>query len=213
MLQRSKLLLAGIIAALVLGTLVDAAPANRLSLSGQQWRAVWGNLRFLSAFASLECHVTLEGSFHSRTLSKVLEQLIGYVSKATIDETHCTGGSARALTEMLPWHVRYNGFSGSLPEINELHLRVVNFAFLIQVNGTSCLYRSTASSPLRGWIHLVESGIRPLRVAERLRIDETASIPLSSGGFLCSSAFRWGGTSNQLTEGPTTTKITITLVQ
>lgn len=210
---RSKLLLAGLTTALVFGAFVSAASANRFALSGQQWRAAFTELRFIG-FATVTCHVTIEGSFHSRTLSKVLEQLIGYVSKVTVDEGHCTGGSARALTATLPWHVRYNGFSGTLPEITEIHLRMVEAAFEVSAAGVFCLFKSTASSPMRGWVRLVEGGRAGVRVAETLRSDETAQIPLSSGSaFLCGSSGRLAGRSTGLTEGNTTTRITITLVQ
>jgi hypothetical protein len=210
---RSKLLLAGLTAALAFGALISTSSANRLALSGQQFRATWNALRFIG-FVTVECHVTIEGSFHSRTISKVLEALVGYVSRVTVDSTNCTGGSARALTETLPWHIRYGGFTGTLPTIETILLRVINGQFLVQVAGIApakCLYTANATSPMRGIVRLAGG------VAESLRIEEPSAIPFTSGtsSFACGSSGRLGNETvahASLTEGPTTTKITVTLV-
>ena len=207
---RSKLLLAGLTVALAFGAFVSASSANRLTVSGRQWRASWNKLEFLGIFATISCHVTIEGSFHSRTISKVLEALIGYVSRVTVDSTNCTGASARAQTETLPWHIRYNGFTGTLPSISEIHMRLVGVGLIVQTPTTRCLIKSTAASPLEGWIHLT-TATPP--VSETLKVNERAEIPVSSGEFFCGSTTRLEGTSTPLTEGPTTTKITVELVQ
>jgi hypothetical protein len=208
MLTRSKLLLAALTAALTLGALLSTAYARRITVSNQNFRATWTTLRFLGGvFGNIECPVTIEGSFHSRTISKVLEALVGYVSRAVVAETRCAGGSARVLAETLPWHIRYNGFSGTLPNITQIHLRIVGAGFLVQIGGTRCRYKSTETSPMRGWVNREAGGI-----ATSIRVDETAAIPKSSGSFVCPGTGRLEGTTNSLTLQGSTTRITVTLV-
>jgi hypothetical protein len=208
---RSKLVLAGLTVALAFGALVSASSANRLAITARQWQATWNKMRFIG-FVTIECHVTLEGSFHSRTISKVLEALIGYITRVTIDSTNCTNGSARGLTETLPWHVRYGGFSGTLPIITNINQRVVGGAFLVQVAGiapSKCLYTSTAASPYKGIVNRNTA----TGVASSFRLDETAAIPFTSGtsSFACGNSSRLEGTTTGLFEPPASS-ITITLV-
>jgi hypothetical protein len=213
--NRTKLVLAGLTAALALGALVSASSANRFGLSGLQWRASWNTVGY-QGFANVKCHATLEGSFHSRTISKVLEALVGYVTRVTVDSTNCTGGSARALTEKLPWHIRYGGFTGALPIITGIDLRLVGLTYYFQVAEISpeqCLFMSSAASPLR-WIVNRNTATG---VATSLRWDETARIPFTSGTspFVCrgEQGLNFEGTSQALSEGPGGPSITVTLVQ
>jgi hypothetical protein len=211
--NRSMLVLAGFAVALAFGAFVSASSANRLAVSGRQWRATWNALKYIG-FTTFECHVTLEGSFHSRTMSKALEALVGYVTRVTVDSTNCTNGSARALTETLPWHVRYGGFEGTLPIITGISMRIVGFAYLFQVAGIApakCLFRSSVTSPMKGIVNRNTA----TGVASSLRVEEPSGIPFTSGTstFACGNTIRFGGTSNGLSEGPTSTSIIVTLVQ
>jgi hypothetical protein len=201
---RTKLIFAGLAATVVLSAAIGTASATRIATSEQRFRVVWREL-VLSGGLALTCPVTIEGSFHSRTLSKVLEQLIGYVSAATVAEASCNGGVARILPETLPWHIRYNGFTGTLPRITEIHFRLVNAAFLVIVGGLSCLFQSTAASPMRGWIR-VEPATGNVG---NLRVDNTASIPLHTAplnSFLCPGSGTLSG------EGVTTAGVGGTIV-
>lgn len=208
--NRTKLVLAALTAALTLGALVGMASANRIAQSSQSFRTTWNSLEFLG-FLTIRCHVTIEGSFHSRTISKVAEALVGYVSRAIVDEGHCTGGSARVLGANLPWHIRYESFTGTLPGITGINLRQVNAAF--QVSGTllgsqvNCLFTSSAASPMRGTVNVGTGG-----VAESLTPEEAAPIPKTSGGELCGTSGRLRGTSTSMTVQGAATKITVTLV-
>jgi len=205
---RTKLLLSALTAALVLSAAVGTASARRLALSNQTFRAIWNPLVFSNAAESIEvrCAVTLEGSFHSSTLSKVNEQLVGYVTSAKVAEAGCSGGKARALTETLPWHIRYESFAGTLPTITSIGVRLVGAAFLIEVFGVSCLYLTEASHPARGQINL-SSG-----VATSLRALESPAIPKHSGSFLCPGEGVFRGTTTSLTS-QSGGSITVTLVQ
>jgi hypothetical protein len=200
--NRTKLLLGVLTVAVTLGALVSATPANRLARSSSTFRTTI--TMKLSGFATVTCRVTMEGSFHSKTIAKVAESLIGYVSKATVQE--CTGGSASA--HGLPWHMRYVGFEGSLPAILNNRDAVWNFSIQVTAIGIECGFTSTGASPLKG----IETRNTGTGVAESLRIDETAQIPKSSGGSFCGTSGREEGTSGSLTVGGGTAKITVTLV-
>jgi len=206
---RSKLLLGALTAALVLGAAVGSASARRIQLSDQTFRAIWNPLVFSNAAESIEvrCAVTLEGSFHSKTLSKVNEQLVGYVTSAKVAEAGCAGGRARALTETLPWHIRYESFAGTLPIITSISVRLVGASFLVEVFGVSCLYATEAGHPARGQIRINGSN-----VATELTALETPAIPKHAGSFLCPPEGVFRGTTTSLTS-QSGGSITVTLVQ
>jgi hypothetical protein len=204
--NRSTLVFAALAAAIVLAALVGAASAHRLAMSSQSFRATWTEFRFIETGTRvIRCKLTLEGSFHSRTLSKVLEQLIGYVTRATTET--CTGGSVEFLPSTLPWHVRYDGFSGTLPRITEIHIRVIGFSFRFP-NGTGgfCLYESSVVQPLIIWLQIAATGVE-----NDMKADEAAEIPLTSGA-LCGTNEDVAGTSSSFTVLGGTAAITVTLV-
>jgi hypothetical protein len=217
MTQRLVCLLTTMATIIVLGALVSPTMATHMTVSTQGFRAVWNRLGFEgSGFSNLECRVTIEGSFHSRTSSKIAEQLMGYVTKASIDETHCTGGSARVLKASLPWHIRYDSFTGTLPNITGIKLRLSLTEFLAQqiepFGGIArCLYRSTAASPHKELVGR-EAGGAATKIS-----SESAGIPLfdetlSSAIFFCPATVRLSGETSSLTVQGGTAKITVTLV-
>jgi hypothetical protein len=215
MLNRSKLVLVALSATVVLGALVSSASANRLALSNQTFRATWTNLEFVTtAFtAPVRCHVTIEGSFHSRTLAKVTEALVGYATAANLT-LPCTGGTARLLTETLPWHIRYDSFAGTLPNITSIKLRLVGASFLVQAPEpfgriAACLYRSTAASPMKGTVTL-ERGVATSLTPEAAGIPLQTRLPESQ--IECPNPGRLGASTSTLTVQGSTTKITVTLV-
>jgi hypothetical protein len=143
---RSKLILTGLAATLLMAFAVNTASASRLSVSnGNLFRAYWPSLRF-GAFGvtAADCAVTLDGSFHSATFAKVNRALIGHVTLASVGR--CVTGSATALRETLPWHLNYGGFEGRLPTPAPI-LRLLNAAFRLS---TGCLARTTEEAPARG---------------------------------------------------------------
>jgi hypothetical protein len=107
--------------AFALGT----ASARNLSISNQQIRGTFNDLELADPFATDHCRVTLEGSLHARTIAKSPNALLGYITRAIAGQ--CTVGTT-ILTETLPWHVRYVGFSGRLPNITLLLIRT-RYAF------------------------------------------------------------------------------------
>jgi hypothetical protein len=165
-----------------------AASARRLELPANErgFRLAWSVLEFTSAAGTVRCPVTLEGSYHSRTISKVVGSLIGFVTRASI--AACTGGTNRLLSETLPWHVRYRGFVGSLPAIDSVAHSIVGMAFNMTVGGLGCLVTTTATNPAQVVSTLVEAEegepVEGGLVFSTARASEEVVIPLR-GGFLC----------------------------
>lgn len=183
--------LSGMVAAIA--TLAMAAgptAANRLSFSGTQWRSVWGRVEISGAFGSgVSCPgITLEGSLHSRTMPKVRESLIGYVTNAG-GSGICTGGvisRASVLTAGLPWHVRYTSFSGSLPNISSIALRIVGFEYQITeaVSGINCLLRSNeaeAEDIVMTWSRTAEGRIGGATLNNNARFNCGVALQLNWG--------------------------------
>lgn len=186
--NRSKLLLAGLTAALMMATVVGTSSASRLSLSNTRFRTTWASLTFEPG--EVECAVTLEGSFHSATIRKTLEALIGQVTRAIVKNETCTNGHATILQEALPWHVRYGGFGGTLPNITFVRLRLVGAAFRVSIPffEASCLVTTSTANPAVGdaVIERVGTGVVTGLVPRR----ELTSIPLTGlCAFLGSATF------------------------
>jgi hypothetical protein len=217
---RGKLLLTALTAAFILASAIGSASANRLATSEQGFRTVFPELTFTSSEEGISviCRVTLEGSFHSATISKVSGQLIGYITQAAVNRP-CSGGTAWALngTEVLngavvpnslPWHIQYASFSGTLPNITGINLRLIRASFLIEVLGVKCLYETTEANPARGTIVREAGG-----VITALRAEEGASIPRKAGqSIFCPSRGVFKGTSSQPTRqgGAGTISVTLT---
>lgn len=210
MTNSGKILLAGLAATLLLAVAVGSASARRIETSEQHFLAIWTLLNFNEAGGGtpIECPVTLAGSFHSKTLSKVCGQLVGYVTEAHVAEASCHNERARVLPETLPWHIQYNSFTGTLPNITSIKTTLIGAAFLVRAFGfISCLYRTSQAQPAVGIINVVSG------TATSLRADETRNITSQTGG--C-PAGNFGGTSElfvQESPGLTSTRIAVRLVQ
>jgi hypothetical protein len=150
---RTKNAAIGFAAALImLAALASTAPAAHLRVSSQTIRVAWGELE-LEAGVTVRCPVTFEGSFHEHTISKTAGALIGYITRAIFSEARCTNGRARALTENLPWHIRYASFEGTLPNISSINYNVSGVRLLVLatfpiIGSVSCLYISETSHPI-----------------------------------------------------------------
>jgi hypothetical protein len=146
---RSTLVLALPIAAAVLAAAVATAPANRFEFPNWERgiRLTWSAFEIIPGTVTIRCPVTMEGSFHSQTLAKVARTLFGYVTRATVNEGACTGGSARVLAESLPWHGQYLAFAGTLPVITRISIRVVGARINTLIPGRACLITTTEAEP------------------------------------------------------------------
>jgi hypothetical protein len=204
--NRTKLLLAGLTAALLLSIGITGASARNFSLSNEQFRVTWGSLHFTSASMSIECPVTLEGSFVDRTIAKVFNAQVGRMSAAAVRNEACTGGHITFDAEALPWRVNYNGFSGTLPNITSIQLNFINLKWTFENGSQTCTSNAGAREPAKAEV-LIAGG----RVTG-LRADENSGI-LLRGEFLCELA----GTGHFANTGTvvglgTTASITVTLI-
>jgi hypothetical protein len=121
---RINLIAAGLVASLVMGLAVGLASAGRISTSNPRFRVTWAAMTVssLENEFSIRCPLTLEGSFHSATIRKTRGALIGAITRAAVNGTEppCTGGRLTVLQEMLPWHVTWDSFRGTLPRIETI---------------------------------------------------------------------------------------------
>jgi hypothetical protein len=185
---RARLGLCSLAATILLGALVGTASAQRFEISNQGIRATFPALRFAERLAGggpeARCPVTLEGTFHSRTIAKVLESLIGYLTRSIINRPRCTfiGGVMDVdLKEFsLPWHIRYDGFIGTLPRIELMGMRFILLEFNLRIV-TTCEYRSSVRNPAR---LLFRRNLTTGQVNE-LVANNSATIPWIGGEVLC----------------------------
>ena len=110
-----KLLLAVVGATVLLGALVASASARNFEVSSQTTTALWTRMDFTGGFGTVECEVKFSGSYHTRTITKTVNSLIGFITEGTV--LRCSRGSATINQASLPWHRRYRGFTGTLPNI------------------------------------------------------------------------------------------------
>jgi hypothetical protein len=204
-------------AALVLAIAASAASASRLSISERSFLIRWSPLTIgTTAGSSIRCSLTLDGSFHSSTITKVERALIGYINAATIAGTSgngreavCAGATFTVLRETLPWHVQYNGFTGTLPRIATIGLLLLGASYRIDPEGSfepACLARTTEATPSRGITNIEAGG-----TITGFEADPSALIP-QSGGFGCSiSEGRFSG-RGIVQNAANTANITIRLI-
>jgi len=181
---RSKALLAAFGASLLLALAVSSASANRLSVNEQNFRINWAPLTFSADDVGLSaaCNVTLAGSFHSRTITKTLNSLIGFINRGTVN-TCSAGDSATILQATFPWHVQYGGFQGTLPAITGIRLNLIRASFQVDIDGTVCLAATTQTEPGSGIVNRTTATGQTATLAA----DASRQIDLA-GGFFCDIA-------------------------
>jgi len=140
-----KLSLAALMAAMLLASGLSTASARNLSVSNQNWRVTWSRLEFASSLVTVRCQVTLEGSFHSRTIPKIQALLFGAVTKINMKTEGCTGGTMRP-ERPAPWHLTYEGFTGRLPNIETIRLLLQRYQYAITAFGVTCKYGTPADN-------------------------------------------------------------------
>jgi hypothetical protein len=204
-----RLLLAALIATSVLSLHVASAAAIKLALSESGFRTTWAPMRFTAGSLSISCNLTLEGSFHSRTVAKVERGLIGYVSRASV--AACSGGTATVLSETLPWHVQYGGFAGTLPNISRVTLRVIGASVRLafaEFREFPCLGRTETNTP-----GVVIATRNEAGVLTSMRFDASSGIPMT-GNFICTIAGRGllVGSSSSATGAGGAGAISLTLI-
>jgi hypothetical protein len=198
-----KLSLTAVVATLALGAFVSISSAARLSSTSQTFRATWVSRDYSGGFGTVRCPLTLEGSFHSRSIVKTAGSLIGLITRAIhAPASGCATGTASVLAATLPWHVQYASFTGTLPNITNVNTTIVGFSVEVcePTFGICCLLRSSAAQPIT---------FRFARDAGGALTSATIGGTIDcSGGFAVTA----GGTSNSLTVLGSASRITVTLI-
>ncbi|MFL5909759.1 MAG: hypothetical protein ACJ768_04215 [Gaiellaceae bacterium] len=165
----------------MLAAFVPGASARTISVDENGFRAAWAGLEFQSeSITTIRCPVTLEGTFTGRTIVKRLDAVVGRVIRADVrgNLPECTGGTARANTESLPWDIIYKGFEGTLPNItgirvdlNRASFEIDSLDFLIP----KCNSTTSLTEPASGTISVVREAGGLLKF-DRLTADPTRRI-------------------------------------
>lgn len=199
------MLIAAVAATALMAIAVGSAAGREFSVDEQNFRVTWRSLEFRDSIfgITIRCPVTIDGSFHSRTIAKVISGLIGYLTRAVVKEESCTGGRAIPSRETLPWHITYEGFTGILPEITSIIQLLRNVTFRLEIPGfVNCTARA---ENIKGTI---ETGVREAGgfwKPDNLTPDGTTRIPC--GGF--SGSFAGTG---RVTRFNSTTRILLRLI-
>jgi len=193
-------------AALVMGFAVHGAGAEAgIEARSPTFRIAWRPVSITSGASTTRCNLTLEGYVHSNTMAKTAGALIGYLVEVSVRE--CTGGSATVLTSTLPWHVRYEGFTGRLPTIEGVKLTFIELSLSVQPTGSlNCLVRTSSTSPLKA-IFNVEASSAVTGVA----LEPGSTIP-ETGEALCAFASASFEGTGRLTTTATGSSVSITLI-
>jgi hypothetical protein len=196
-----RLLLPALGASAMLCVFTSPAFARILLVSHQRMRATFANVEFIGAFGTTRCALTLEGSLHARSLNKLVATLLGYLARGTLGA--CSSGTATILAETLPWHIHYEFFTGTLPNITAIGILISFFSMRIrEVGGLTCLVRTTATEPGRGtWRREAGGALTQMTLGGEIR----------TGGECFGSTGTLAGTSSTLTN-ETGGRITITLI-
>jgi hypothetical protein len=195
------------VAALFFAAIAGSASARALSTSSQTFRATWRNLEATNSFGfgAIRCALTLEGSFHARTISKVINSLVGAITRA--ETAACTGGEAIPRRETLPWHTQYGGFAGTLPNITSLTTVMSRIRFRAIFPGLCDAEYGSATDAIRGTINR-EAGGGLTTVTPSS--DRTTLIRTTSG--FCPERLGFAGTSTSLTALNSAARLTVTLI-
>jgi hypothetical protein len=210
-----KLLLTTLAATLLLAAATSTASARNFSISNQNFRVVWRELNFGGI---VTCELTLEGSFHYRTIVKREGALVGLVTRAIVRHP-CRSGEgwtdngteeflgSRTINS-LPRHITYQGFLGTLPAITGIRLTIMGPSFVASSPGI-CLARYGLAEDNVTMLATITAGVvgnaTPVAGANSITRRE-----VFSGGFCPATGTLTG-------EGPVTllgntTRLTLTLI-
>jgi len=203
-----------IAASLLLAAAVGTASARNLSSSSSDWRVTWAGLEFVSpGLLTIRCRVTLLGTFHARTIAKVARSLIGSVTRAFVTRP-CTNGEGWAFDgtegrpQTLPWHLTYEAFAGTLPNITSLDVLLSRFRFLISSGFCGAASYGSATDNVTGRITRNTATGELTTLAPVAGRNTVNRVTLLSG--FCPATGLMAGTGNVMTESGA--RITVTLI-
>lgn len=205
--NRSTTMLAGLAAALVMALSVGSASASKISYSNQGFRITWSRLTFSASGGGLPitCPITLDGSFHSATMTKTAELQVAQITRALVGT--CQEGRGTVLAESLPWSITYQSFTGTLPGITTVRHNLIGAAFEVEPSaGVACLARTSAESPAAGEANR-EAGGNIISLTP----DPTLPIPVI-GSPQCPLFGIFSGTGEVFVLGSSTTRVRMTLI-
>jgi hypothetical protein len=196
-----KLLLAVVGATVLLGALTSAASARTFSSSSQTQAILWRVMTFRSSIGEdIVCEVLLAGSLHSRAQAKVINSLVGYFTAGTV--LRCAAGGATINQTSFPWHRRYGGFTGTLPNITGLLENVSGAEWNIrEPRGLTCRVRRETSS---------NRGITTVGGGVVTRTEVSGTSRCSAFGFEFNGTLE--GTETNIAERLGGARITVTLI-
>jgi hypothetical protein len=218
-----KLVLTALTAALVLASAISTASARNLSTTSQTFRATWSSLEFAASASTIRCRLTLEGTFHTRTIAKVRGSLIGLINRA-IFVRPCTGGEAwidngteveplGTAPNKLPFHLTYEGFRGTLPNIDQIRLLLRNPSLVFQTSFIGITCRGRYGRPEDNIIYNVSRNA-PTGELGTLAAEPSANrFSLAEGlvnGGICPTSLSFLGTGN--VDNGAGSRVTITLI-
>jgi len=183
-LLRTCIALAG--ASLLLATAIHTASARNLSISNQRFLVFWSKIEFREngGFVSLRCRITLDGSFHERTIVKSRGSLIGAVTRVDVDKNNCTGGQALAKGPF-PWHVTYDSFTGALPNITTIRIGISRFRYLLIAPGlATCEYGNATDNVI------ASVGLTGGEITSMTPVEGSNTTTLIEGTAFCPAAGR-----------------------
>lgn len=208
-------------AAMLLVAGAGYAYAGRLSASGQNLRVTWAPLEIVQeGFAIYRCPVTLEGSLHSMTVSKVIGTLIGSITRAWVQQEGCSGARLSAFNgseryngttapNTLPWHLTYESFGGTLPTPLTVSFLLSRFRFGFRDSNNFCTGQYGAETDNVGIRAALGAGgvITSTSIVEG---RDTITSTRRDGGIIC-VPLRLHGTGSVMVLG-TTTRVAVTLI-
>lgn len=214
---RSKLILAALTATILLGLAVSSASATRLSILNFErgFRIAFTSLELSNnvGLATVRCPVTLEGTFHRRSITKTSGLLIGYITRAIVRGNlaagECTGGRA-SIAVSLPWHVRFASFTGTLPSITAIRVQIVGARFTVEPlgSGLACNSRTTEREPAFGTFATRSVG----GLLELERATASGEIALEGAGLCVFGRGIFAGTTTSVTILGGTTRLAVSLI-
>jgi hypothetical protein len=140
---------AAVTALLVAGLLCAAAPvataSRSLSVSGgarRGMRETERGMRLVLGGIEIICDSTMVKDVHS-LIPKTVGALFGFVTDLRFANCResVLGGAAVVRPLELPWHIQYQSFTGTLPRITFVLVKIVNARILIEARPLRCLYR------------------------------------------------------------------------
>ena len=186
-----QLALAGIAATLLLGLAANPTFAGKLSLTARSFRIGWQRLEFTDETSTVRatCPVTLEGSFSSATIRKTVGAVLGYATRQVT--SRCSLGEGELEMGGVVWRIQYVGFTGTLPRISGLTVKIVEFYYRFKAfNEEWCNYFETGAEQPKGTFQIEASA----RITGFV-LDTTVFLPRAGLNFFCPARSAQRGTA------------------